>query len=183
MVPEKSRALKIKDFWYWNLTWKIESWNLLLLFSIFRTMFFHPVKGRVGCIEGYHNFVKFNVPSYYRASRRKVDTGLLWKNIWRAKFQIEGFIFWLDGCGGNFDSGRSFVDLYCMYKVEKQYITFYFFVRWQESFVTCFLFFRLLEFLCVRPRVAVDLFACWQSKYSHFESSKFGILFHVPYFG
>lgn len=100
MVPEKSRALKIKDFWYWNLTWKIESWNLLLLFSIFRTMFFHPVKGRVGCIEGYHNFVKFNVPSYYRASRRKVDTGLLWKNIWRAKFQIEGFIFWLDGCVG-----------------------------------------------------------------------------------
>lgn len=27
------------------------------------------------------------------------------------------------------------------------------------------------------PRVAVDLFACWQSKYGHFESSKFLVYF------
>jgi len=100
----------------------------LLLFSIFRTMFFHPVKGRVGCIEGYHNLVKFNVPSYYGASRRKVDTGLLWKNIWRAKVKIEGFIFWLDGCVGEILTVDDlwWICIVCIRRVEKQYITFLF---------------------------------------------------------
>lgn len=121
----------------------------MLLFSIFCTLFFHPVKGRVGCIEGYHNLVKFDVHSYYGASRGERIRGYYGRIYGEQRFKSKvSFFGWMAVGGILTVDDLWWICIICIRRVEKQYVTFYFFVRWKESFVTCvfFFFFRLLEF-------------------------------------